>query len=86
VDGHRKPSAGAAADDLLELLAARDLDTATVQEESGARAERAVQEDLDVADSQEVVAEARGDPDLLEPVEVLVGQRLPDAQRERLPA
>ena len=54
-----------------------------VEQPRGLGAERPVHERLDVADPEEVVAEARADADLGERVDVLVGERLPDAERER---
>ena len=80
---HREAGAGAAADDVHELLVADDLHAGAVEHQRRARAERAVQERLDVPDAEEVVPEAGGEPDLLEAVEVVPGQRLPDPQLER---
>ena len=84
VHGHGEAGPGAPGDDVDELLVADDLDPRAVEEEGCPRAERPVQEGLDVADAQEVVPEPRGDADLREPVDVVVGERLPDAQGERI--
>src|SRR5262249_62375619 len=54
----RQPRPCAGADDLDELVAARDLHAGAVEEPGGLRAERAVQERLEVADADQVVAEA----------------------------
>ena len=62
---------------------ARDLDAGAVEHPRRLRAERPVHEDLQVADPEEVVAEPRAEAELLEPPEVVVRERLPDAQRER---
>ena len=80
VHGHGEAGAGAPAHDVDELLVADDLDAGAVEHQRRARAERPVEEGLDVADAQEVVAQARADADLLQPVEVVPGERLPDAQ------
>ena len=58
VHRHREAGAGGAADDVHELLVADDLHAGAVEHERGARAERPVEEGLDVSDAQEVVAQA----------------------------
>ena len=55
---------------------------AAVEHPRGLRAERAVHERLQVAEPQEVVAEARPQAQLGELGHALVRQRLPDAQRQ----
>ena len=59
VHGDRPARLGAAEDDLLELLAARDLDTGSVEHEGRLGAERPVHERLQVAEAEEVVADSR---------------------------
>ena len=83
---HRDGEAGAcaAAHDLLQLLARGDLHARAVEETSGLRAERPVHERLQVADAQELVAEARPHVHRLELADLLVRERLPDAKRQRL--
>src|SRR5688500_565827 len=83
VDGDRQARTCGAADDVLELLTARDLDPGSIEQARRTRAERAVHESLDVADSQQVVAEAGADTHLRERVDMLMGKGLPDAERER---
>ena len=78
----RPADARSAPHDLLELLAARDLDARAVEHARGLRAERPVHERLQVAGAQPVVAEPRAEVERLERVEVLVRQRLPHAQVE----
>ena len=78
-----QPARRPGADDLGQLLPARDLDARPVEQPGRLRAERAVHEDLQVADAQQVVADARAQAELLEPVDVVVRKRLPDAQSER---
>ena len=73
---------GACADDLGELLAARDLHAAAVEHPRGLRAERAVHEDLQVADAQQRRAEAAAERERAQRRQPLVRHRLPDAQRE----
>jgi hypothetical protein len=79
-DGEARPSG--AADDVLELGAAGDLDSRAVEHAGGLRAERPVHEGLDVAGLEEAVAEPRGKSDLREPVDVIMREGLPDAQGE----
>ena len=55
------PARGACADQLVELLAARDLDPGAVEHPRGLRAERAVHERLQVAEPQQRAAEAAAD-------------------------
>jgi hypothetical protein len=71
-------------DDVLELLVAHDLHAGAVEHERRARPERAVEERLDVAHPEEVVAEARGEADSLELLQVVPREGLPDAQVERV--
>ena len=78
-----QPARAPRADDLHELLPARDLDAGPVQHARRLRAERAVHERLQVADPQQVVAEPGAEAELLEPPDMVVRKRLPDAQRER---
>ncbi len=82
VDADRPAALGAAPDDLLELLAAGDLDAGAVGQQRGLRAERAVHEALQVADPQVLVAEAGAERERARGVELLVRDRAPDAQRE----
>ena len=79
-----QPAAAPRADDLRELLAARDLHAGAVEHPRRLRAERPVHEHLQVAEPQERAAEARSaarsraaSPTLV------VRERLPDAQRQR---
>src|SRR5204863_2572733 len=83
VYGHREPDLRAAPHDPLELLAARDLDAASVEHPRRARSERAVHEGLEVADADERAPESAPDPDRRQLFDLIVGERLPDAQRER---
>ena len=83
VDRDRKAGAGAAADDVDELLVADDLDAGAVEHERRAGAERPVQERLDVPDPQQVVAEARREADLLQALEVVPREGLPDPEAQR---
>ena len=62
---------------------ARDLDAGAVEHPCCLRAERAVHERLQVADPNEVVAEAAADPERRELVHLLGGDRLPHAQVQR---
>ena len=71
------------ADDLRQLVAARDLDPGAVQQTCRLRTERAVHEDLQIADAQQVAADARRQGELVDPVEMLGRERLPDPQREQ---
>src|SRR6266508_4901144 len=82
VHGDRPADARGAADDLLELLPARDLDARTVQHACGLGAEGPVHECLQVAGTQPVVTEPGAKVDCLERVETLVRQRLPHAHVE----
>ena len=82
VHGDRKAGSGAPSHDLDELFVADDLDAAPVEHERGARAERPVQERLDVPDPEQIVAEADARP-MLEAFELIPGKGLPDAQVER---
>ena len=83
VDGDREPGRCAAADDIRELVAARDLDAGAVEQARGLRPERAVHERLQVADADEVVAEAAADVQGGDLVHLLGGDGLPHAQVER---
>ena len=80
---HRPSGSGAAADDVREVSAARDLDAGPVEHPRGPRAESAVHEHLQAADAEDIVAEAGYQADRGRPLQVLVRDRLPDAQRER---
>jgi hypothetical protein len=73
--------AGAAAHDVRQLLAGRDAYAGAVEHPRGLRAQRAVHEHLQVAEPQELVAEARADVERLELGELLPRQRLPYAKR-----
>ena len=78
------PAAAPRADDLRELVAARDLHARAVEHPRRLRAERPVHERLQVADAEEVVAEAAsGCRARRASVELLVRERLPDAERQR---
>src|SRR5207244_8556376 len=83
VNAHGQASLGAAADDPLELLAARALDAAPVEQPRGPRPERPIHERLQVADPDERAAEAAPDPDGRDLLDLVVRQRLPDPQRQR---
>src|SRR5437763_8013338 len=61
VNGDREPRGGAPANELRELLLARDLDARAVEEARGLRTERPVHERLQVADADEIVAEPSAD-------------------------
>jgi hypothetical protein len=82
VHPHGPAALRAAADDLLELLAARDLDAGAVGQERRLRAERSVHEALEVADPQVLVAEARLQRHCGGVVEALVRDRAPDAHAQ----
>ena len=77
-----QPALRAAADDLLELLARGDLDARPVGEQRRSRAERPVHEALQVADPEELVAEAGAERERRRAVEEVVRDRAPDPQRE----
>ena len=77
--GRRSP-----ADDVRELVAARDLDAGAVEHPRRLRAERPVHEHLEVADPEERVAEPGRQARVDDTVEMLVRQRLPHAERERV--
>ena len=83
---HRDGPAGCCGplDDVRELGAARDLDAGAVEHPRRLRAERPVHEGLEVADPQERVAEPGRQARVAESVEMLVRQRLPHAERERV--
>ena len=83
MDGDGETGGCAAADDLDEPGFARDLDAGPVEHACGLRPERAVHERLQVADPNEVVAEAAADPERLELVHLLGGDRLPHPQVQR---
>src|SRR6476659_5000841 len=85
VDGDRPARGGRDADELRELLAARDADPAPVEHPRGLRAERAVHERLQVAESEKVVSDPRAQTELREPADVLGRERLPDTQRQTVP-
>ena len=78
-----QPAARAAADDLRELLAARDLDARAVEHPRRLRAERAVHEHLQVADAQAGRRRARRGAEPSSASSVVVRERLPDAERQR---
>src|SRR6185437_12187613 len=69
--------------DLDELVAARDLHPRAVEQAGGLRAERAVHERLEVADADQVVAEAAVETKRGGVLDLVGGDRLPDAQRQR---
>ena len=83
VDGDGKARGGAGAHDLLELLAARDLDARPVEHPRRLRAERPVHERLQVAELEQRPAEPAADVGVLELARLLGRQRLPDAETER---
>ena len=85
VHADREAGGCAAAHDLRELGAARDLHAAAVEHPRGLRAERAVHEHLQVADAQHRAAEPRPQADRRGRVDEVCGDRLPHAKRE-LPA
>ena len=78
----RKSRCGAAPDDLGQLLAARDLDAAAVEHPRCLRAERAVHEHLQVPELQVGASEAGAQPGRDGVLELVVRDRLPDAQRQ----
>ena len=84
VHADRPPGPRSAADDVGELLAARDPDAGAVEHPRGLRSERAVHEDLEVPDPEAIVTDARPEPERLELGEPLVRDRLPHAQRQAL--
>src|SRR5256885_7035159 len=73
---------GALADDLCELRSGRDLHAAAVEHPRGPRAERAVHEDLQVADPQQRRAEAAAQRKRAQRAQHVVRHGLPDAQGE----
>ena len=83
VNGDRKAGLALRSHDLDELFVADDLDAVSVEHERRARAERPVQERLDVLDPEQIVAEARREADAFEVLELIPGKRPPDAQVER---
>src|SRR5207244_9753079 len=83
VHGDGEARGGAAADDLDQLLAARDLDAGAVQHAGRLRPERSVHESLQVADANELVSEAASDVERGELFDLLRRQRLPHAQVKR---
>jgi hypothetical protein len=68
------------ADDLRQLLAARDHDAAPVEHPRGLRAEGAVHERLQVPEPQVVVTEPGADAQRRELPDAVVRERLPDTQ------
>ena len=82
VHGDGPACLGAGADDLRELLAARDLHAAAVEHPRGLRAERPVHEHLQVADAQHLRADPAAQRERASDGERLVRNRLPHAQRE----
>ena len=82
VHGDRPAALGGAPDDLLELLAARDLDARPVGHQRGLRAQRAVHEALQVADPEVLVAEAGAERERGRRIELLVRDRAPHPQRQ----
>ena len=78
-----KPGRRACADDLGELLAARDPNARAVEHQRRLRAERPVHECLQVADPQQRAPEARRDPERRERADLIGRNRLPHAQRQR---
>ena len=85
VHRHGPARCGAGADDLGQLLAARDHDARPVEQPRRLRPERAVHERLQVAEPQEVVAEAGRSRSSASSRTFSCGQRLPDPQREPFP-
>ena len=77
VDGDRPAGGRSRADQLGELLAARDAHAAPVEHPRGLRPEGAVHERLEVAEPQVVVADPRPQPELPDVVDVERGERLP---------
>ncbi len=73
-----QPALRRPANDLRELLAARDPDAGAVEHPRGLGAERPVHEHLQVAEPEEVVAEAGADTERVELRQLLVRERLPD--------
>src|SRR5262249_7088213 len=65
-----------------EVLAARGLDAPAVEQPRGLGAERAIHEDLQVAEPQPWAADAARDPEGRERVRALRRERLPDPQRQ----
>src|SRR5438067_13480416 len=82
VHGDGETGLRGAPDDLRELLAARDLDARAVEHARRLRAERAVHEDLEIAELEARAAEAARDAEGGEVVHLLGRQRLPHAQRQ----
>ena len=82
---HRDGESGACAraDDLHELVAARDLHSRAVEQPGGLRAERPVHERLQVADADQVVAEAAVQAQSRGVLHLVGRDRLPDAQVQR---
>src|SRR5204863_9654769 len=74
---------GRAADELRELLAARDLHAAPVEEAGRLGAQRSVHEHLQVAEADERAPEAAADIHRTELFRVVGRERLPDPQGER---
>src|SRR5512132_2593919 len=67
-------------DHLRELFSGRNRDARAVEQPGRLRAERSVHEGLQVAESQEVVADPGAEPESFEPLDLLVWERLPDAE------
>ena len=82
VDGDGPAGRCARADDLRELLLARDDDAGAVEHPRGLGAERPVHERLQIADPEEVVADPRVDAEGFELGQPFVGNRLPDPERQ----
>ena len=83
VYGHGEARRCSGADDLHQGFAARDLDPGSVEHAGCLRAERPVHERFQVADANEVVAEAAPEIDRGQLRHLLCRQGLPDAQAER---
>ena len=84
VHADRPAEPRALADDLGELVAARDHDARAVEHPGGLRTERPVHERLQVADAEELVADPGVDAERVELRQALVRDRLPHAERETL--
>ena len=82
VHAHGPARRGGRAHHLGQPLAGGDLHARAVEQPGGGRAERAVHEQLEVAEPQHVVPEARAQPDRAQLGQPLGGQRLPHAQRQ----
>ena len=84
VHSDRPAGFGSPPDDVRELNAARDLDARAVEHPRRLRAERSVHEGLEIAHPKERVTEPWRQACVDDPVEMLVRQRLPHTQRQRV--